>query len=113
MINCSYDGHPGTLQESTGQVKFYGIKFENIIKARELLDKIDEGYEYEPFNFRGKRGFVHEDGYVIVQLKGEPQWFSSVSAAKQWIKASAQIYNNNVFSCKETRTRGRLASSWF
>ena len=113
MINCSYEGHPGILQESTGQVKFYGVIFESILKARELLDKIDEGYEYDPFLFRGKKGFVHEDGYVIVQLKVEPQWFSSVSAAKQWIKASTQIYNNNVVSRKEARTRGRLASSWF
>lgn len=113
MLNCSYAGHTGVLHESTGEVKFYGVLFRDILKAKELLDKIDPGYDYEPFTFRGAKGFVHEDGYVIVQLKHEPQWFSSIKGAKQWIKASTPMYINNVISRQEARSGGRLARAWF
>ena len=113
MTPCSYEGHQGVLYESTGEVKFYGVFFEDILKAKELLDKIDTGYGYEPFEFRGKKGFVHEDGYVVVQLKHEAQWFSSIKGAKQWIKASTPMYNNNVVSRQKARSGGRLASAWF
>jgi len=111
-MKCVYCKHTGILYESTNEVRFYGVLFENIIEAMKLLDKIDFGFEYTPFIYHKHKGFVHEDGYVIINSK-EPKWFDSKTVAKQWIKGSVQSINNNVIPRKKAQPRGRLASAWF
>jgi hypothetical protein len=111
-MKCVYGEHTGILYESTNEVRFYGVLFVNITEAMKLLDKIDPGYDYTPFVYREHKGFVHEDGYVIINDK-EPKWFDSKWLAKQWIKGSTQCINNNVVPRKKAHPRGRLASAWF
>ena len=53
----SFEGHEGMLCTTTNNVYFYNVRFKSILEAVKLLKHMNKYLTYEPWCYRGEKGF--------------------------------------------------------
>ena len=82
-MKIQFEGHKGTVDIHTNEVTFYGMVFSDILAAIKLLKYLPLGNDYQPWYYRGKKGFMDPvDGSIFL----EDQWLPDADFAENFIR---------------------------
>lgn len=88
-MKAVYEGHTGEVNEESGHLTFYGTEFRNIFEAMKILKMLDSTRNYNTWFYRGKRGFIDPDGWILLN----DRWYPDSDVAENIINIQ---YNGRV-----------------
>ena len=82
-MKIQFEGHKGIVDIHTNEVTFYGMVFSGILVAVKYLKSLPVGPEYQPWFYKGKKGFMDPaDGSIFL----EDNWLPDADFAENFIK---------------------------
>lgn len=80
-MRAVYEGHEGEMNEESGYLTFYGTDFRNIFEAMKVLKMLDPKKEYNPWFYRGRRGLIDPEGWILL----DERWYPDADVAENII----------------------------
>ncbi len=60
FTRANFCGHKGLLDIESGNVIFYGLRFNTISETRSLLEFLKPSNTYKPFMYKGVKGVINK-----------------------------------------------------